>query len=297
MREFLLPLSDGKRVFVRYYDEHAHGDTVFYLHGGPGDNCENFNYAASRLAEKINVVMIDQRGVLRSDKVCETEELTVNMLVDDCEYIRKALNISKIIPLGHSYGGLIALLYALKYPTSTQSVIYENPNWGTVYSVKAILENHANYLDSINECKLSENIRLRTEQTDSLAELEKILAGIPEKYREAVYYIKPWSVNVTKHCCFENITDEQWHNCEIHHNKIMADPINNKCFLNKTADVKCPQLLIRGDHDPVLPKEWEDWFLNNTNGRLATVANCGHYVHTDFPDEFCKSVFDFLEKE
>ena len=296
MKEFFIPLADGKRVFARYYHEHKDTKTIVYLHGGPGDNCENFNYAAHQLAEKINVLMFDQRGVLRSDRVGEDEKLTVNMLVDDCESVRKALHIPKIILLGHSYGGLIALLYARRYPESTEGIIYENPNWSSVDAMKAILKHHCDYLLSVQEDALCDEIYARMEKVTDLCQLEDILTSIPENYREIVYYNKPWSPEMLEYCHFDTITEEQWHNSEIHHEKIMKDPINNVNFLKDTAKVSCPQILLRGDHDPVFPDGFQEWFSTHTNGIVKTVSDCGHYIHTAKPQDFCQAVWGFIDR-
>ena len=294
MRELFIKLADGKRVFARHYNDQKDSKTILYLHGGPGDNCENFNYVAHQLAEKINIILFDQRGVLRSDGVGEDEELTVNMLVNDCESIRKALGIAKLILLGHSYGGLIALLYARMYPEHTESIIYENPNWSSVDAMKAILEHHCAFFNSVQKDELSNEIHEKMEGVDDLSRLEDILLSIPEKYREIVYYNKPWSSEMLEYCHFDTITEEQWSNSQIHHTKIMADPINSINFLEETGKIQCPQLLLRGDRDPVFPDGFQEWFSTNTNGIIKTVSDCGHYIHTDKPKEYCQAVGDFI---
>lgn len=86
MIEKLFQLKDGKKVFIRYYNQLINAEMILYLHEGPGDNCENFNYAAYLLSKNFNIVMFDQRGVLKSDRVEKNEPLSVQMLVDDCEY-------------------------------------------------------------------------------------------------------------------------------------------------------------------------------------------------------------------
>lgn len=239
--------------------------------------------------------MFDQRGVLRSDGVREDEPLTVDMLVDDCENIRKELDISRIIPLGHSYGGLIALLYARRYDAYTDSVIYENPNWSSMEAMKAILYNHCIYLDKIGEKELSGRVRCQMASCHDLCLLESLLAEIPEAYRAAVYCNKPWTQKILDFCHLENITGEQWHNSEIHHSKIMADAINTRNLLQITGEIQCPQLLLRGEHDPCMPPEFQEYFINKAGGTCITIEDCGHYIHTDRPEAFCRAVMQFIE--
>lgn len=150
-------------------------------------------------------MIFDQRGVLRSDGVGEDEELTVNMLVDDCESIRRALHIPKIILLGHSFGGLIALLYATRYPKVTGGIIYENPNWSSVDAMKAILKHHCDYLHTVQEDALCDEIYAKMKGVTDLCQLGDILISIPENYREIVYYNKPWSVEMLEYCHRESM--------------------------------------------------------------------------------------------
>lgn len=294
MIEELFPLRDGKRVFLRYYNDLPIAKTILYLHGGPGDNCENFNCAAHFLSNKFNIVMFDQRGVLRSDRVEENEPLSVRLLIEDCEYIKNQLNIEKWIVLGHSYGGFLALLYAHQYPTSVDKVIYENPNWSSLDAIKTIHRNTSAYLRTVNEFEMADRIDSIVDNCNDFEKLIELQLEVPERYRAKVYYNKEWTEEILQYCSLKDITDKQWENSNIHNKRIIADKINYINFLPYLKEISSLSLLIRGDHDPVMSKEFQKYFiLNSPCGKLSIAADCGHYVHTDDVKTFCKYVVDF----
>ncbi len=67
---------------------------LLYLHGGPGQGCYEFvEHQAARLSDKIRVVALDQRGVLRSAALPPQGMLTIADLIADCETVRTHLEI------------------------------------------------------------------------------------------------------------------------------------------------------------------------------------------------------------
>lgn len=136
----------GKKLYVE-----AHGNPkskpVLYLHGGPGESCYDFSFhQAERLKDSLYVIMIDQRGVCRSEVITEEEPFGLNDLVEDCEAIRKLLQIEKWSVIGHTFGGYLALLYASIYPNSIEKIIFEGPTFDFALTSKALLQKTAQLL-------------------------------------------------------------------------------------------------------------------------------------------------------
>ena len=99
----------GKQIYFEEYGTEKE-PTIVYLHGGPGESCLTYSYQARKLGEHCHVVSFDQYGVFRSDAIAEDEKLTVNDLVEMTEQMRIALGIKSWISLGHSFGGMLALV-------------------------------------------------------------------------------------------------------------------------------------------------------------------------------------------
>ena len=97
-----------------YYEIHGenNGNTLVYFHGGPGASCLDFTAQAKALGSKLKVVVFDQYGVLRSEGIKEDEAYGMDIQVEMIEEMRQKLGIDKWSVLGHSYGGMLACLYA-----------------------------------------------------------------------------------------------------------------------------------------------------------------------------------------
>ncbi len=63
------------------------------MHGGPGESCSDFSFSSTeRLKDSLYVIMIDQRGVCRSEKITEDRAFGLNDLIEDCEGIKSITN-------------------------------------------------------------------------------------------------------------------------------------------------------------------------------------------------------------
>jgi proline iminopeptidase len=96
---------------------------LIYLHGGPGYNSVGFEATtAQKLSENgFYVISYDRRGEGRSPD--KNAKFTFNETFDDINLIYKTFNFTSAILIGHSFGGVIATLYAEKYPTKTKAII------------------------------------------------------------------------------------------------------------------------------------------------------------------------------
>jgi Predicted hydrolases or acyltransferases (alpha/beta hydrolase superfamily) len=101
------------------------------IHGGPGGNVYNFERTAGAKLEKFaTVVYYEQRGSGRSDAPKNEDDYSLPILAADLEALRKKLDVEKIIPLGFSFGGELALEYALTYPQAVEKLILQAPTVG-----------------------------------------------------------------------------------------------------------------------------------------------------------------------
>ncbi len=98
------------------------GEPLVLLSGGPGSSHYSLHKFA-RLRSQNLLIYVDNLGRGKSDTAKQVKEYTIERDVEDVEGIRKALGFKKISVLGHSYGGLIAQAYAIKYPEQTQRLI------------------------------------------------------------------------------------------------------------------------------------------------------------------------------
>jgi len=99
------------------------GVPLVFLHGGPGYNAAMFeSVAAQTLADSgFRVLVYDRRGEGRS--VSTPAHYTFAEALGDLDSLCRTCDLRRPILLGHSFGGMLALLYADKYPDRVQSVV------------------------------------------------------------------------------------------------------------------------------------------------------------------------------
>ena len=102
---------------------------VLLLHGGPGANHQYFKGFESYFpGEEIEYYYYDQLGSTLSDNPQIDNLWTIEHYVEEFEQVRKALGLNKdnFILLGHSWGGILGIEYALKYQLNLKALIVSN---------------------------------------------------------------------------------------------------------------------------------------------------------------------------
>jgi Predicted hydrolases or acyltransferases (alpha/beta hydrolase superfamily) len=107
-----------------YYKILGKGLPILIINGGPGMNSNGFEPMAKILAEKYQAIIYDQRGTGKSKlTTLNSKTISMQLMADDIESLRKHLNIKKWTILGHSFGGMLASYYATVYPNSIDKLI------------------------------------------------------------------------------------------------------------------------------------------------------------------------------
>lgn len=106
-----------------YYTTIGRGAPIVIVHGGPGGSHDYFLPYLLPLTRQNRLIFIDERGSGRSQKLDDPAGYTVENMVEDVEAVRRGLVLGKITLLGHSYGGVLAQAYALKYQNNLSHLI------------------------------------------------------------------------------------------------------------------------------------------------------------------------------
>jgi proline iminopeptidase len=116
---------NGVRLYYRVAgDAPAARAPVLFLHGGPGYNSYSFaRLMGPRLEKSRRMVYLDQRGCGRSERPWEGG-YSLDVLVADLEALRQELGVERWVLLGHSFGGTLALEYAVRYPQHVAGVVF-----------------------------------------------------------------------------------------------------------------------------------------------------------------------------
>jgi proline iminopeptidase len=101
------------------------GEPLFFIAGGPGGTHYGLRYFDS-LSTTNTLVYYDAFGRGKSDTAKVVTEYTLERDIEDLEALRKTMGFSKINILGHSYGGVVAQGYTIKYPENVSHLIIAN---------------------------------------------------------------------------------------------------------------------------------------------------------------------------
>jgi proline iminopeptidase len=96
--------------------------TAFLVHGGPGVDHTSGKARYGRLRERMQLVYFDHRGQGRSGRG-DPARYTLDENVEDMEALRRHLGLERIVSLGTSYGGMVAMAHAARYPRSVSHLI------------------------------------------------------------------------------------------------------------------------------------------------------------------------------
>ncbi|MGQ9872030.1 alpha/beta fold hydrolase [Leptodesmis sp.] len=251
---------------------------AFVIHGGPGTDHTSFKPTFSPLSQKMQLVYFDHRGQGRSARGPK-ESYTLENNVEDMEALRQHLGLNKIVVIGASYGGMVALTYASRYPeyVSHLIAIVTVPDSRFLERAKQILAERG------------------TEEQQAIA--QHLWDGTfrdEEHLREYFRILGPlYSLTFDP-----DSPQTSWKRAIL-----SADAINQAFggFL-RTYDVRdqlhkitAPTLVIGARHDWICPPEFsEEIAALIPNSDLRIFENSGHGVRADEPQALLDAIAGFI---
>ncbi|PZA06321.1 MULTISPECIES: alpha/beta fold hydrolase [unclassified Meiothermus] len=262
------------------YDDSGGNKIPFVtLHGGPGMGSRKGDWTAFQpLTDTFRLISYDQRGNGESES---REPYSHEQFVADLEALRQQLDLGKIILLGGSYGGFIALEYALRHQENLHALILRDTAASNKYrytskqrALKSGFPMDAERLDRLFDGRMTsdEDFResfamiqpLYTVQRDPVAEARR-LAAIPFRY--------------------------QTHNWAFSRNQPHYD------LTSRLSEIRVPVLVTVGRHDWITPLEAsQELHRLLPNSELVVFEHSGHSPHMEEQGRYLQVVRDFLER-
>jgi proline iminopeptidase len=118
-REAWVPV-DGAQLFCR---EIGSGPPIVVLHGGPEFDHAYLLPELDRLADAFHLIYYDQRGRGRSAVGVRPEDVSMQSEIGDLERLRSHLGLESVAVLGHSWGGVLAMEYAIRHPDRVSQLL------------------------------------------------------------------------------------------------------------------------------------------------------------------------------
>ncbi len=273
-----------------WYESEGSGDPILLISGGPGDSHAVFHPFFSRLADRNRVIYYDAFGVGRSDRAKSSSEYHFSRDVEDVEGLRKALGLGVVTLLGHSYGGMVAQAYAIKYPRFVKRLVLI----GTFTSGAAWQANNDN-------C----NREIRNQYPDVWEELRTLRAsGIRSSAREhqELYYGIPIGLFYFYDAAKVALLPKDPSNTEVYYaiagrdaDFVIGGDIAALDFRAALRKLHMPVLVLVGRYDRVSMPRYAAEFPELIPGaRLVIFEKSGHFPYIEEPDETLDVLRDFL---
>ncbi len=124
------------------------GTPVIVLHGGPDFDHGYLLPELDRLSDAFRLIYYDQRGRGKSADNVRPQDVTLASDLDDIDRVRRHYALDAVVLLGHSWGAVLAVEYALRNPTHVSHLILMNPAPVSVSDLAAV---RTAYLERLGE--------------------------------------------------------------------------------------------------------------------------------------------------
>ncbi|ALJ15890.1 hypothetical protein ATM17_24245 [Sphingopyxis macrogoltabida] len=249
--------------------------TLIVLHGGPGFDHSPMRPYFDRYADTHQVVYLDHRGNGRSSGA--PDSWTLRQWGRDVKSFCEALGIEKPVIFGVSFGGMVAMSYAIQFPDHPAKLILS--------STAAKLDLRATY--AIMEERGGAHAREVAERVFATAD-----DAAMEEYRSVCIPL----YNTTADPDAAAARDRAIIRHEVARHFFLGE-MRTMDQLPALARIACPTLILAGRHDPITPVPCSEDMAAAIPAGLAQLLvfdNAGHGVHRDDPDGADKAMRAFL---
>ncbi len=253
---------------------------VVMLHGIRG-YAETFAGVAAALQPGFRVIAFDQRGRGESDWDPARNYYT-DAYVADLDALVQALGLARFDLLGHSMGGINAIVYAARYPQKVRRLLIEDAGPGAF------------------------------EASDGATRIRKELATTPDRFAsweaasEFMRALRPTVTDEARQQRLQNMLKPlpeggftwRYDHAGIVATRLNPDPARVADLEPRIRAIACETLVLRGGRSDYLQAAMVAR-MRELNPRIAdiTIPNAGHYVHDDQPALFEQAVANFLQRD
>jgi proline iminopeptidase len=118
---YYITSKDGAKIFVQ---EFGKGAPVVLLAGGPGLNPDYLQPLWNTFSKNYRCIVLNERGTGKSIlPVVDSVSMSMDNYVNDIEALREHLKLEKLTLLGHSWGGMLCMVYLAKEPQHVKKII------------------------------------------------------------------------------------------------------------------------------------------------------------------------------
>jgi proline iminopeptidase len=264
---------------------------LLLLHGGPGGNHLFFEPFESFLPEQgIEFYYYDQLGSYLSDKPTDSSLWTTERFVEEVEQVRKALGLTKdnFYLLGHSWGGILAMEYALKYQQNLKGLIISNMMSSCI--------DYGNYAKEVLAKQMPPDVLTQIREIEAkgdFANPKYMELLMPNFYKKHVCRLEEWPFSLNR--ALELTNPDVY--------VIMQGPsefgISGRLAKwERTADlpkIQVPALVIGAQHDTMDPAFMKKMADMLPQGRSLICPNGSHCAMWDDQEHYFPGLISFIK--
>lgn len=259
------------------------GDPIIVLHGGPLLPHDYLLPHLEQLSQNYTLLFFDQRLTGRSSSDLDSTAINIDNFIEDIEYLRIEFGFDKINLFAHSWGGFLAMKYALKYAQNLNTLMLIN---SAPPSKEFDIESQEKQRENMTEMDMEERTKLMQSdafQSREIAAYEKLFKIV---FRSQFYnrsYIDSLNFNLPEHF-IQNSAKLIY---------LGKDAIDYDLH-EKLKELTVPVLLVTGDNDPIADQAFKKMVNVFSDREEYTMENTGHFPFVESKMEFFGIVEKFL---
>lgn len=281
-REVYAPV-DRAMLFCQVFG--VNNPPMFVLHGGPGLGQNYLLPHMQMLGRHFNAIFYDQRGTGRSKGGDEWHADPFATYVNDLEELRRFFDLKKVSLLAHSWGGVLATLYALAYPENVNKIIYVN----------CVPLSTADYMDFVEHRRSI--VDSNKEQLAAIHDTDAFKNGDPEtvkKYYEV--YFKKYFTNpeLEKELSLTMSREAALNNFKIYdlfYNHALQHPFE---LYSRLKQLNKSSLIIACDNDVIPLHYMERLHQGIPASEFCLIKGSGHFPYIEQPQLLYKAIDQFM---
>lgn len=275
-----------------FYRERGRGQPMIVLHGGPDFDHTYLLPDLDRLSDSFRLVYYDQRGRGKSARNVQPDDVTIKSEIYDLENLRENLNLSAVAVLGHSWGALLALEYALRHPQRVSHLILLNtaPVSHDDFQLHRRELPHKRAAGDVEKLQaIAYSAMYKAGDPDTLAEYYRI------HFRAAI--LRPKHLDQVVRSLRASFTPEG-----ILKARAVEERLRNETWLSsnynllpKLDQLNMPTLVLHGDHD-FIPMQCASHIAEAIPGaRFVLLKQCGHFAYLECPNRVRKEIINLFQ--
>jgi len=275
-------LRDGTRIFFEVIGTRLVPDgptmrerpALLLLHGGPGFDHSGLAHTLAPLSDVAQLVLLDHRGQGRSDGD-DAADWNLDHWVPDIVEFCDALELDEPLILGQSFGGVVALAVAARYPGLPSKLIVSS-------SLARFRPDRAfPMFERLGGPEVREVAERHFSELSDESAAEFIRVALP------VYNPTPMDPDVIARTRLKLEVGNHFFRNE----GLTVD------LLPELRNIRCPTLVLGGELDPITPvADSEDIAGAIPQAEVRIVAGAGHGVFRDKPEEALALIREFVVK-